>query len=94
MAVPRLLRYSSEAVCHALHAMSQSFVQRFSDGNSNPDTVEEVLATEHDVLLHVALLLRCLQMCGCSAAATLQCTALLYMCSRPRHCKQTQIQAV
>jgi hypothetical protein len=73
VAEPRLLRYSSEAMCHALHAMWQSFVQRLSEGSSSSsDTIETVSATEHDVLMRVALLLRGLQMCGCSAAATLQ----------------------
>ena len=82
MAEPRLLRSSSEAVCHALHATWQSFVRRFSDGSSsNSDTVEIILTTEHDVLVHVALLLNSAQMCGCCAAATLQYTALLCMSS-------------
>jgi hypothetical protein len=76
VAEPRLLRYSSEAMCHALHTMWQSFVQRFSEGSSSSsDTVETISTTEHYVLVCVALLLRCLQVCGCSAAATLQCVA-------------------
>lgn len=51
-------------------------MQRFSEGSSSSsDTVETISTTEHYVLVCVALLLRCLQVCGCSAAATLQCVA-------------------
>lgn len=72
MAEPRLLKYSSTAVCYALHAMSQSVMQTISDGSSSSsDTVEGILRPEHDVLMPVALLLSCWQLCGCYAA-TLQ----------------------